>query len=148
MRIGDVGSISPSGELVAFALAVSVVLALSIYLTSLQEGEEPPVISAEEIRTISLWKGLDPDQDGLIMVKDGELVTDLEKWPFPLSGRIGLVLSHNDLEMTWFCDEGVIIKNVEDFRISSEVHGLSILIKTEDATIPGVLSLFRWEGDY
>ncbi|MEA3558194.1 MAG: hypothetical protein U9R75_02975 [Candidatus Thermoplasmatota archaeon] len=145
MRIGNVGSISASGELAAFAIAIAVVVSLSLYLTRDSEGEKDRGIGYREIMLISSWDGSDPDGDGDIEVSSSGIIISMTRGPFPLKENIGLRLKWNNSENILLFREGQPLEIGQDYIISSEIHGLSVLVEANRSIHPGTLSLFEWE---
>ncbi len=68
MRIGDVGAVSPAGDLLAFSLAVVIIAALVVKVGVMEEDREgyskgPTIL---ELTRLHDWSGFDPDSDGVL----------------------------------------------------------------------------------
>ena len=67
MRIGQEAYTSPAGDLMAFALAVGIVLAAVSAMDLEDTGSDNSLeITSSDLATISNWKGWDKDRDGML----------------------------------------------------------------------------------
>ncbi|MFO8051364.1 MAG: hypothetical protein R6V01_06660 [Thermoplasmatota archaeon] len=145
MRVGNVGSISPSGELAAFAVATAVVVSLSIYLTGDLEGDRESTVGSDEVLMVSSWKGLDPDDDGDIEIENGEMILSFSRGSFPLRGNVALSLSvKGDEDIILLLRDGKPLEEETEHSICSEVHDIPVLADKGEETHPARLSVFLW----
>ena len=146
MRIGDVGTVSPSGDLLAFSMAVILVVSLSIRLLDGNDGERQyRDFGPGEIELVLSWGGIDPDEDGKIEFGNGQMEMDLGRGPFPIQGRIGLVVSNGEGSAESLFNDGKLVHPENDRRISSPVRGVPVMVEADGRTSPGTLSIFTWE---
>ncbi|MFW3146992.1 MAG: hypothetical protein ACMUIE_09295 [Thermoplasmatota archaeon] len=147
MRIGDVGTVSPSGDLLAFSIAVVMVVSLSIHLLDRNGGEHQFAdIDPKDIELVLAWRGLDPDENGAIEVSDGEIGLDPNKGPFPLPGKIGLAVRGREGGAESYFIDGDATSPGSVLKIGSPIRSVAILVEEKGRISPGTLSIFIWEG--
>jgi hypothetical protein len=148
MRIGDVGSVSLSGDLLAFSLAVSIVLMLGLKAAEISSFEEEKEngVPLNEVDLLLEWEGFDPDKDGLIEPYGPGSLEDNRKKMIPVKGNIGVSIEWNDTKIIHEFEEGFYIGTKENWGPDSQLHGFSVLIETRNGTFPGIMNFCYLEG--
>jgi len=104
MRIGQEAYTSPAGDLMAFALAVGIVLAAVSAMDLEDTGSDNSMdITCSDLATISNWKGWDKDRDGML-----ELSSILE-------------IKNNVSDLPNLAIDKSVIVRIESQRITSEL---------------------------
>jgi hypothetical protein len=132
MRIGDVGAVSPAGDLLAFSLAVVIIGmllmkigAVEVYQDDSQNGPTVP-----EVKVLLQWNGFDPDGDGVL---DPFTNLDGPELPHvPVDGSLVVRMVFGEEE-------------VEHLFVDGE-YGGRVFNSTPISMVVGTTSLFRSRG--
>jgi hypothetical protein len=148
MRIGDVGAVSQVGDLLAFSLAVVLVLTL-IYQVEVRAREDDDPEGTDWLQTamaIRTWEVLDPDGDGVVDL-DGitERIANAET-PFPVENevRINFILVNGSLELGFSNGEAIAEGITHEGDVI--VHGFSVLVRTEGSVLPCLMNIMIFGG--
>lgn len=143
MRIGDVGSVSHVGDLLAFSLAIVLVLNL-IYQVEITGNDDQDVETSNwtlNMIMIKTWPVFDPNGDGVIDLDMIHKRLNATVEPFPIEG---------DLIVTFLMDEFTLEIAFEDGFFKPEpflsldnviVHGSSILVEISGRVQPCLMEL-------
>ena len=143
MRVGNEGSVSPIGDLLAFGLSICIVLGLGSALAGELIGDERPVdsLTGDELEIIRDWRGWEEHGDSIL--EESRLISiDSGDRPSAVLGLEGDIY----VSITW--ESGNLSVRFEDGRFLGTgptpegamiLHGLTMLIQTEGGPVPGYL---------
>jgi hypothetical protein len=140
MKAGERGSISPAGDLIAFGVALAIVVGLSGILPlmfpdpSNDDGIEPEAISA-----FLSWSGWDRDGDGILEESSLEGLSD-SPLTIPLDGSYRVTLSFGDRDLIFLFEDGRISTSSPAPDVSL-THSVSILVRVGDGIVPGTMTI-------
>ena len=143
MRVGNEGSVSPVSDLLAFGLSICIVLGLGSALAGELRGDESQgsSLTGEELEIIRDWRGWEDDGD-LILEMDRLISIGSGDRPRAVLGLEGDVLVKITWEIgnlsVWFRD-GRFLGTDPIPNGSMILHGLTVLIQTDDGPVPGYL---------
>jgi hypothetical protein len=147
MRIGDVGAVSPAGDLLAFSLAVVIIAALVVKVGSAGDDKDDilggPTIS--EVRSLHGWPGFDPDGDGTLdpYAKTG----DLDPGSVLIDNFVVVRMEFSDDVVEHLFQKGSYGGMVENSIPISNVVGITSLFESRERVICGSFSCFFVEAD-
>jgi hypothetical protein len=143
MRIGDVGTVSHIGDLLAFSLAVMLVMSLiyQVEVRNTDENDTDRVDWQNILISIKGWAGFDPNDDGVLEL-DGiiERIIGMEI-PFPLNQKVivSFIFQENKVQLN-FVDGSMqsspIVPSEEIF-----VHGCSVLVRSDGPIFPCLMKI-------
>jgi len=149
MRIGDVGAVSPVGDLLAFSLAIVIVVSLVYSVETLgskdndEDGEEWIYI----LMTVRGWVGFDPDGDGCMELRPiSELGRD-STLEFPISGRVTVTFTMGNTDCNYRFIDGSLDTAIRDPVHISLVHGCSVIVETAEEVVPALMEISFSAGD-
>ncbi|MGA1872249.1 MAG: hypothetical protein ACMUHY_01130 [Thermoplasmatota archaeon] len=149
MRIGDVGTVSPVGDLLAFSLSVLIVFSI-IYGVRTSGADEEISNATDWVSTMVIikeWEGFDPDHDGLIEPwnLDSGMGGDLPVFPFE---EETMVTFRSDQRISHYhFVEGSIQPSTDDLLETSIVHGCPVLLDIDQVIRPGTMEISIFPGD-
>lgn len=140
MRIGDVGSVSPAGDLLAFGLAVLIVVGLGSGLYDARDPRpEDAVISGRELDSIRSWVGFDPDGDGDVDALS--VISLVERGvsgePLPCRGDLIVGVEWGTVEHHLLFRDGIMEAVEGDAAGSGVRHSLTVVVDLGSGTTPG-----------
>lgn len=143
MRIGDVGTVSHVGDLLAFSLAV--ILVLSLIFQVGEKAEEAEQAGNDEwvslIISLRSWEGFDQDNDGIIDL-DGihERLSAIQE-PFPTENEVhvSFLFEGDGLELHFL--NGTLASNRSCPMENALTHGCSVLVEQRDSIIPCLMEI-------
>ncbi len=143
MRIGDVGTVSHIGDLLAFSLAVMLVMSLiyQVEVRNTDENDADRLDWQNILISIKGWVGFDPNEDGILEL-DGitERVVVIED-PFPISQKVivSFIFQENEIQLN-FVDGSIrsipIVPSLDMF-----VHGCSVLVRSDGPIFPCLMKI-------
>ncbi|MGA1865856.1 MAG: hypothetical protein ACMUFK_00145 [Thermoplasmatota archaeon] len=148
MRIGDVGAVSCAGDLLAFSLAIVIVLSL-IYGVGTMEGDGPekdPVDWVFVLGSIRTWRGFDPDGDGILEMEAISSLDSFKSCPFPLSGEVTVAFRSVSFFLSFHFSQGFLDSSVGMAEHRSIVHGCTVLIDNGAVMFPCVMEVSIYGG--
>ena len=118
MRIGERGSLSPAGDLMAFGLTVVIVVSLySLMVGSISDEGKGSELDPSVLGAIQDWSALDRDGDGVL---EAQSVLDMRSGtsadPFPMEGTYLVTIN-------WSGSDHRII--VHDRNVRTDIEALS-----------------------
>ncbi|MBN1540413.1 MAG: hypothetical protein JW939_09735 [Candidatus Thermoplasmatota archaeon] len=148
MRIGDVGAVSHAGDLLAFSLAVVIVLSLIYGVGTIgsDEPDEGPVDWVFVLGSIRTWKGFDPDGDGILEMEAISCLDSIKRCPFPLNGDVTVFFRSVSISLGFHFSQGSLDSSVEMAEHRSIVHGCTVLIDNDDVVIPCIMEVSIYGG--
>ena len=145
MRVEDVGSLSPAGDLLAFSLALILTFGLISTLSSSIHKEEGSFPFEQTFRSILDWEFLDDDGDGLLELPSNSTYEESSKFiRSDLSFIVRMRTDGSDLSFSVI--EGIPQTLNEDLRVVSVTHSISVLIEVDQIVQAGSLSICELEG--
>ncbi len=143
MRVGNEGSVSPIGDLLAFGLSICIVLGLGSALAGELIGDERPVASltGEELEIIRDWRGWEEDDDS---IPEESLLISISLGDRPsavlgLEGDIHVSITWETGNLSVWFQDGRFLGVDPILEGTMILHGLTVLIQTEDGPVPGYL---------
>jgi len=132
MRIGDVGAVSPAGDLLAFSLAVILVAALVVKVGS--TGDEDRAVfdgpTEAEVRAFHLFTGFDMNDDGVLEFQTGSNGPFTDRVPVE-----GTVVARMECQGS----------SIDHLFIEGEYAGV-VPGATPVSRVVGITSLFEYQG--
>ncbi|MCK5772306.1 MAG: hypothetical protein KAH57_00820 [Thermoplasmata archaeon] len=143
MRVGNEGSVSPVGDLLAFGLSICIVLGLGSALAGELIGDERPVASltGEELEIIRDWRGWEEDDDSipeeslLISISSGDRPSAV----LGLEGDIYVSITWESGDLSVWFQDGRLLGTDPIPEGTMMLHGLTVLIQTDEGPVPGYL---------
>ncbi len=140
MRVEDVGSLSPAGDLLAFSLAIILTFGLISTLSSSIHKEEGPFPFEQILRSVMDWEFLDPDNDGLLELPSNTTFKESSRFiRSDISFLVRIRTEGSDLSFSVI--EGSPQTINEGFRVVSVTHSASVLIELDGVVQAGSLSI-------
>lgn len=145
MRVEDVGSLSPSGDLLAFMLALIITVGVvsSFYTTEndVHDGCDPAFVFKHLIK----WEALDQDGDGYLEQPDparinGSYISSL------VEHRLEVFLLSDNFTLFFKIEQGVAESYPENTVMESVIHSWVISFESDDLILPGRLSISCMEA--
>ncbi|MBN1389481.1 MAG: hypothetical protein JXA22_02450 [Candidatus Thermoplasmatota archaeon] len=134
MRIGDVGAVSHIGDLLAFSLAVVIVLSLTYGIGMMENDPAGETVDwVHVLSSIRTWKGFDPDGDGILETCTTFSTEDIQSTSFPLEGRVLVTFRSETFLIGFHFVDGEFERSKGAPQHDSMVHGCTVLV--EDGTI-------------
>ena len=140
MRAGGRGSISPAGDLIAFGIALAIVVGLSGILPLMfPEPESDGGIDPEAISAFLSWSGWDRDGDGILEESSLDDQSNNERM-IPLDGGYWVTLSFGDRDLIFLFEDGRISTDALAPDVSL-THSVSILVRIGNDLVPGTMTI-------
>jgi hypothetical protein len=139
MRAGERGSISPAGDLIAFGIALAIVVGLSGILPLMfSENESDDGVDPGAISAFLAWSGWDRDGDGILELQNIEELPSYAT--IALDGSYWVSVSVGERTFGFFFRDGKVSSDAPapDLGIT---HSASILIRSGDRTILGLMAI-------
>lgn len=149
MRIGDVGAVSPIGDLLAFSLAVVIVVSLvySVGTNERNDTEKSEEDWTDILISVRGWIGFDPDQDGFLELRPPSDLVPESEVEFPVPGIVTVTFNMCDMEYGYrFIDRSLDLDTPEPAHLSI-VHGCSVIVETPDGVFPSLMEISVSAGD-
>ncbi len=143
MRVGNEGSVSPVSDLLAFGLSICIVLGLGSALAGelRRDDGRGASLSGEELEIIRDWRGWEENDDSLL--EEPRLIS-IRSGDRPIA-VLGL---EGDVHVTITWEGGNLSGRFQDGRFLGTdqipegamiLHGLTVLIQTDEGPVPGYL---------
>ncbi|MGA1822594.1 MAG: hypothetical protein ACMUIG_08700 [Thermoplasmatota archaeon] len=144
MRVGDDASISPAGDMMAFAVAVGLVFAaLSVIGSELErEDRNYPSPNASDLEAVISWRGYDQDRNGLIEYESitGILNGSAESPILPVDGYVNITIESPTFSHSIHFMDGFPIDSEYGILTDDVIrHSLMVSVETGDGLVPCVM---------
>ena len=142
MRVGERGSVSPVGDMLAFAISLTIVGVLALMLfPGTEEAGRSGEITGEDLLFISRSSLFDPDGDGRIETVGGvESVNGTGyRSQLPFGGKLLISIVWEKGEMTILFVDGLPMGPERSPESELLVHGISVLLEVNETVCPGLL---------
>ncbi len=137
MRIEDVGSLSPSGDLLAFGIALALTVGLMGVLIIDDDRGSDDLPFSNWFDILKKSDLLDPDDDGLMGPFVGN-ITDTGRTIPVIEQDIYVELRSNDIDLTFILKDGTCFNGDLDYVIDSPIHSTLVLF---EGPFPGSISI-------
>ncbi|MGA1848257.1 MAG: hypothetical protein ACMUHB_02855 [Thermoplasmatota archaeon] len=146
MRIGDVGAVSPAGDLLAFSLAVVMIVALVAKVGTIEEDREGSSngLTILEVNELHDWGGFDPDGDGVLDPYPGTDTSDTQG-VHVVGSVVARMVFGDDVVEHLFVD-GRYGGRVHDSKPISRVVGITSLFESEGMVHCGTFDCYFVEA--
>jgi hypothetical protein len=137
MRIEDAGSFSPSGDLLAFGVALILTLSLVAYLVPHNESRKETYQVDTCFKILMKSEVLDPDRDGLI----GPFENNLPRFPsnhLEIDFPIIVHLNSSNLSLSFIMDGNEVLPDIHAYQSVSPLHSTVILFEGPE---PGKITI-------
>jgi hypothetical protein len=147
MRIGDVGAVSPAGDLLAFSLAVVIVAALVVNIGLVEDDGDGLLCCPgfTEIMALQKWSGFDPDGDGVLDPYPNFHGQELQH--VPVMGSIVARMVFGDESVEHLFADGEYVGRVSSSIPVSRVAGTTSLFESDGLVRCGTFDCFFAEVD-
>ena len=143
MRVGNEGSVSPVSDLLAFGLSICIVLGLGSALAGELIGDERrgASLTGEELEIIRDWRGWEENGDSileeprLISIRSGDRPSAV----LGLEGDIYVSITWENGNLSGQFQDGRFLGTDQIPREAMILHGLTVLIQTDEGPVPGYL---------
>ncbi len=137
MRIEDVGSLSPSGDLLAFSIALALTIGLMGILVIDDDGESDDLPFSTWLNILKKSDLLDPDDDGLIGPLEGDISNTGRTIPV-IEQDLYIELRSNDINLTFILKDGTCFYGDTDYVLDSPIHSTLVLF---EGPYPGSITI-------
>jgi hypothetical protein len=148
MRVGDVGSVSQVGDLLAFSLALVLVMSMIYQIETVQceDGGMEEFDWPSSIVSIRNWKGFDPDQDGIVDLTGIQERVKTSPNSFPIKDRtlVTFILEQNSFNLSFI--DGHLMAGEMDLAIDSLIHGFPVVAEFEGNVSPCLMEVSIFGG--
>ena len=141
-----VGSLSPQGDLLGFAVAIFLASSMAMLLSGIVDKDHSSMeqnVTASDLRSVLDWTGFDLDDDGVLMAP-----SDNGTATYPDIGTRGdlvAVLSTSEWNQSFLFRDGRFIGSVPNVLPESPVRSVTVLILVDGSVRPGTVSAHRPE---
>ena len=144
MRVGDDASISPAGDMMAFAIAVGLVLAGLSVIRSELDRKDSNIYGpkASEIEAAVSWRGYDRDRNGLIEYESIMGITNgsIESPVLPVDGYVNITIESPTFSHSIHFVNGYPIDGDCEILTGDVIrHSLLVSVETENRLVPCVM---------
>lgn len=141
MRVGDDASISPAGDMIAFAVSMGLVMLALTVIGSDMNADDPREsgLKASDLESASTWRGFDRDRNGRI---EYESMADIDNvsYELPIEGYVNVTIRSRTFEYSFHFMDGRLIENETGFVVEETLrHSVMVSVETSNETIPCIM---------